>query len=169
MGCTMLQTFCAAANIKSFVQMEACPDALRQLQPLLDPFFKADTRGTLMSQLLPSTSVDDRAPTKETDRSGHKLLDKCYQEAMISQEAAIKVDFENTQRKLIVRPLLSLILRLLTRAIYFSTGLPLFPARQGPPTTHDRRDSGARSRTHTRSAEDVQSARRVYCACNVRN
>lgn len=49
----MLVTFCASANIKAFMQQQGCPDALRQLLPLVEALLKEDIRGMLMSELLP--------------------------------------------------------------------------------------------------------------------
>ncbi|KAH9912870.1 uncharacterized protein B0H18DRAFT_960738 [Fomitopsis serialis] len=76
---TMLDTFCAAANIKSFVQQEACPDALQRLRPLMESLLKADTRATVAGD-----EISNYLKFKE--------LDKHYYEAMVSQQTAIKVD-----------------------------------------------------------------------------
>lgn len=92
-GRTMLETFCAAANIKLFMQQEACPDALQRLRPLVDSVLQPDSRGTLMAQLRPGTCAE---ATLTGDEAGeaceYKDLDERYYTALVDQQSAINVD-----------------------------------------------------------------------------
>lgn len=89
----MLETFCAAANIKMFMQQEACPDALKKLRPLVDSVLKQDTRGTLMAQFLPEICVEAVLTGDEAgDASQYRDLNERYYAALVDQQSAINVD-----------------------------------------------------------------------------
>ena len=90
---TMLVTFCAAANIKAFMQQQGCPDALKQLLPLVEALLKEDTRGTLMSELLPLEVDEAKAIEDKSDTHlEYRELERKYYDAMVSQQTAIKAD-----------------------------------------------------------------------------
>ena len=89
----MLVTFCAAANIKAFMRQRGCPEALKQLLPLVEALFKEDTRGTLMNELLPR----DVGETKTIEQTAgahlkYEELEERYYDAMVNQQAMIKSD-----------------------------------------------------------------------------
>lgn len=88
---TMLETFCAAANIKTFVEQEACPIALRQLRPIVEPLLKSDIRGTLMSQVLSGHNAAT-TDTHEYDHKKYRPLDLRYYDALRTQQTVIKID-----------------------------------------------------------------------------
>ena len=54
----MLETFCAAANIKALMRQETIPDALQKLRPLVDSFFGEDIKGVYMTDLLTNSGVN---------------------------------------------------------------------------------------------------------------
>ena len=89
----MLVTFCAAANIKAFMQQKGCPDALKQLLPLVKTLLREDIRGTLMSELLPQ-NIGEAEAIEENDNTHlrYKELEAHFYDAMVSQQTAIKVD-----------------------------------------------------------------------------
>lgn len=47
----MLETFCAASNIKAFMRRPNCPPVLKELAPLLETCWGDETRGTLMEDI----------------------------------------------------------------------------------------------------------------------
>jgi hypothetical protein len=47
----MMETFCAASNIKAFVRRPNCPPVLKTLAPLLETCWGDETRGTLMEDI----------------------------------------------------------------------------------------------------------------------
>jgi hypothetical protein len=48
---TMMESFCAASNLRSFVQGTRCPDAVAKCEPILNSMYGQDTRGTLMNDI----------------------------------------------------------------------------------------------------------------------
>jgi hypothetical protein len=55
---TMMNSFCAAANLKTFLQSPRCPDCLKPCAPIVEQCYGGDNRGTLMN--------DMRSPDNDT-------------------------------------------------------------------------------------------------------
>lgn len=47
----MVQSFCAASNLRTFVQSARCPDTVARCEPILNRIYGQDTRGTLMNDI----------------------------------------------------------------------------------------------------------------------
>ncbi|KAL6307883.1 hypothetical protein BKA93DRAFT_715574, partial [Sparassis latifolia] len=48
---TMLESFCAAANVKAFLKWDDCPKFLKDCAPIVQSCFGGDQRGTLMMDI----------------------------------------------------------------------------------------------------------------------
>lgn len=89
----MLETFCAAANIKALMRQETIPDALQKLRPLVDSFFGEDIKGVYMTDLLTNSGVNaEHADDRTRDSSNFEKLDERVYEALVSQERWIKTN-----------------------------------------------------------------------------
>jgi hypothetical protein len=58
---TMLETFCAASNIKAFLQRPSCPPVIKTLAPFLKACWGDESRGTLMEDIR-SLKLNDISP-----------------------------------------------------------------------------------------------------------
>jgi hypothetical protein len=47
----MTQLFCAASNLRTFVQSARCPDMVAKCEPILNSIYGEDARGTLMNDI----------------------------------------------------------------------------------------------------------------------
>jgi hypothetical protein len=101
---TMLETFCAASNIKAFLQRPSCPKVLKTLTPLLTTCWGEDSRGTLMEDIR-SLKLDDTGPvtTAREDIEWKKLKlledDVYHALASISRELHARITQWCTPRR----------------------------------------------------------------------
>ena len=70
---TMLETFCAASNIKAFVRRPSCPPVLKTLAPLLETCWSGEKRGTLMEDIR-SLKLEDISVIKARDDINWKRI-----------------------------------------------------------------------------------------------
>lgn len=95
MEATMLESFCAAGNIKLFVSREACPEALRKCAPILDDYTNGEDRGTLNSDVrdflansgIARAARNDKVPTKRPTN-----LDDAIVATLESQSFALAIE-----------------------------------------------------------------------------
>lgn len=81
--------------------------------------------------------------------------------------AAIKVDFENTQKKAIVCFTFFLVFWMWANMSATTVGLPRIPARKGQAEAHGCADACTGRGAHEDDSEDVQGAWSVDCECDV--
>lgn len=54
-----MESFCAASNLRTFVQSARCPDVIAECEPILESMYGQDTRGTLMNAAVQDADVSN--------------------------------------------------------------------------------------------------------------
>jgi hypothetical protein len=62
---TIVESFCAASNLRTCVQSGRCPDALAKCEPILNSMYGQDTRGTLMNDIWTLHSDINEVPAND--------------------------------------------------------------------------------------------------------
>lgn len=75
----MLETFCANATLRTFLQRPGVPNILQRFEPILESSFGLDQRGTLMSDIRELQLEADRTDTSSESRT---QLDKDVRSAL---------------------------------------------------------------------------------------
>jgi hypothetical protein len=91
---TILESFCAASNIKAFLQTESCPDIIQKAGHLLDGCWGDEVRGTLMQDMR-SLHLSQECPTasrEEIDWNGRKPLPSDIGESLTQISAGLRAE-----------------------------------------------------------------------------
>lgn len=82
----MLKSFCAAANLRQFMNRDDCPDVMRRCQSIFETCYAGDNRGTLMSGMRVLGSTDTESEKQEPwlyDTSRLETLEDAIQQAVM--------------------------------------------------------------------------------------
>jgi hypothetical protein len=85
-----MNSFCAAANLRTFVQSTRCPDMIGKCEPILKSVYGEDTRGTLMNDIrtldrnINPISNEDTVTKIDFDREKLRCLDVETYKALVA-------------------------------------------------------------------------------------
>jgi hypothetical protein len=85
----MVNSFCAAANLRTLVKSERCPNIVRSCAPILEECYGQDQRGTLMNDIRTFDSTLNEHPTSKEaiwdyDRKKFDRLESAVYDALVS-------------------------------------------------------------------------------------
>ena len=86
---TMMNSFCAFANLRTFLDSPRCPDYLKPCKPIMEQCYAADKRGTLMNDIrvlenqYSDTAIEDLKPWAY-DNEKLQPLETDIQEAVLA-------------------------------------------------------------------------------------
>jgi hypothetical protein len=99
---TMMGSFCAASNLRVFLQRPGCPEALDDCGPIMEKCFDSDTRGTLLSDIR-ALGNDIQPHRTEVPAGSHKVVE-LSEETRDAFESLVLSEGQKADSHVIVHP-----------------------------------------------------------------